>query len=211
MKDYVKDGYIAGEQINLWHKIFFNNVDVKNKRVVDIGCAAGMFSREVVNKGGECIAIDLNPNLKEVVEKKGIKFLSGTLENNYEAVIEFKPDIIVALEVIEHLYDPYPLVLKSKDVFKQIGNKGEIYLSTPNFFSISRAIDFILFQRHRDPLYDVVALGNDAEHVRGYSHGMVVKLLENCGFKVSNRDILSRSIPFLYKYFSKGIIVRGRT
>ena len=100
--------------------------------------------------------------------------------------------------------------MKAKDVFKQTGTNGEIYLSTPNFFSVRRAIDFILFQHHRDPLYDVVALGNDAEHIRGYSHSMVVKLLENCGFKVSNQDILSRSLPFLYRYFSKGILVRGR-
>ena len=210
MKDYTTDGYIAGEQINLWHKIFFNHVNVKNKRVVDIGCAAGMFSREIINNGGQCLAIDLNPNLREIVEKKGVKFLSGTIEENYSSIIDFKPDIIVALEVIEHLYDPYPLVLKSKDIFNQLGNNGEIYLSTPNFFSVRRAIDFVLFQRHRDPLYDVVALGNDAEHIRGYSHDMVVKLLKKCGFKVSKKDILSRSAPFIYKYLSKGILVRGR-
>ena len=30
----------------------FNHVNVKNKRVVDIGCAAGMFSREIINNGG---------------------------------------------------------------------------------------------------------------------------------------------------------------
>ena len=75
MKDYTTDGYIAGEQINLWHKIFFNHVNVKNKRVVDIGCAAGMFSREIINNGGQCLAIDLNPNLREIVEKKELNFL----------------------------------------------------------------------------------------------------------------------------------------
>ena len=57
----------------------FNHVNVKNKRVVDIGYySAGMFSREIINNGGQCLAIDLNPNLKAL--KKGVKFLSGTTE-----------------------------------------------------------------------------------------------------------------------------------
>ena len=62
---------------------------------------------------------------KRIVKKK-LNFLWND-EENYSSIIDFKPDIIVTRSNW-HLYDPYPLVLKSKDIFNQLGNNGNIFI-----------------------------------------------------------------------------------
>ena len=209
MKDYINHGDISGEQINNWHEIFFKSENIKNKRVLDVGCAAGFFSREVNRRGGISLALDINPKLKNVVEKHNVEFISGTVEENLKIIKDFSPEIIVAFELIEHLYDPYPLLHQFKEILLSSKKNGKVFLSTPNAFNIKRAINFLIGQKLSDPLLDPVELGYDAEHIRMYSHNMVIKLLNNNGFEVKKKDILSRKIFSLHKYLSNHIVVRG--
>ena len=210
MKDYKNYGHVVGTEVNKWHDLFFKNYDVKNKKILDVACSAGAFASAVKDRGGICIGLDVNPKYKEYFDKQDMSFLLGTLEENKQKIIKLQPDIITSFELIEHLYDPNPLINECYDILKTINKKGSIFLSTPNAFNIKRCVDFIFKQKLSDPLLDPVILKGDAEHIRMYSHDMVKNLLKNNGFKVEKKDVLSgKKIP-LYRYFSNSILIRGK-
>lgn len=117
---------------------FVSNEDIKEKKVLDIGCGFGWFELNVLKRGVEEVTgievsmVDLKSAIS-ISDKRAIFRVGGALKipfkNNYF-------DTVVAWEVIEHI----PKDTENKmfsEVNRVLKNKGNFYLSTPynSFFS----------------------------------------------------------------------------
>jgi SAM-dependent methyltransferase len=124
--------------LNLHTRLKFSNNlvdvgDIRNKKVLDIGCGFGWFELNALKKGVreiagiEITALDLQPAKENIKDKRAIFKIGGALKlpfgDNYF-------DTVVAWEVIEHI----PKNTENKmfsEVRRVLKKNGVFYLSTP--------------------------------------------------------------------------------
>lgn len=103
----------------------------RSGRLLEIGCSAGLFIDEARKAGFSAEGVELSDwAVNHAREKFGLTVFHGALELASFADQSF--DVIVLLDVIEHLIDPKQLLLTARRLLK---NNGIIYISTPNIDS----------------------------------------------------------------------------
>lgn len=176
MRDYSIKGNAENDMLGPWHKIAVSAFDFGGRYVLDVGAGTGRFLEHIRARGAEVHGIDPNPLNTQAMTAIGIPNTTGYLQPDFP----LRPDVVTCFEVIEHVYDPHPVIAAARSVLKP---GGTLIISTPNAFNIVRAVKFVAHQRHHDTLMDPVINASDAEHVRAYSFGMVHDLLAKYSFK----------------------------
>ncbi|OGL43570.1 MAG: hypothetical protein A2161_21475 [Candidatus Schekmanbacteria bacterium RBG_13_48_7] len=98
-------------------------------KLLDIGCSQGAFSKLITELGFEVFAVDQSEEAIQYARK------NYDIKNAFNCSFEEIPedwgnfDVIVSMEVIEHLEDPRSLIKKSYDLLKP---GGYFILTTPN-------------------------------------------------------------------------------
>ncbi len=106
-----------------------------NNRIIDVGCGEGFFLEQARKRGWEVYGTECVPHYIPICESKGITMNQGVLDtNNYKAG---SFDIVTSFEVIEHLNYPAKEIGNFRSLLR---NGGLLYLTTPNFDSLSRRI-----------------------------------------------------------------------
>jgi 2-polyprenyl-3-methyl-5-hydroxy-6-metoxy-1,4-benzoquinol methylase len=102
----------------------------ENKRVLDVGCAAGYLAKELKKKNCYVVGIELDPK----AAKEATRYCDKVITGNVEVIDEISYsegffDIIIYADVLEHLVRP-DLVLKK--FAKYLSKKGYVLASIPN-------------------------------------------------------------------------------
>jgi 2-polyprenyl-3-methyl-5-hydroxy-6-metoxy-1,4-benzoquinol methylase len=115
----------------------------KNLTVLDVGCGDGLLSEPIANRGNTVASIDL-PTIVKVAQKRHVSWvLAGDAEKLAFADGSF--DVVLASEVVEHLWNPHGFfdeayrVLKSDGwliVETPEGKEGLRYDSHKNWFTV---------------------------------------------------------------------------
>lgn len=166
-----------------WHTRRFEEVtkviESSGGRILDIGCADGVFTNEILKKSNasEIIAIDV---LKESLdwakkhwgEEKRIKFVMGDAHNLKFDSNSF--DAVFALEVLEHVYKPQDVLNEIKRVLKKGGYAVFLVPSDSILFRIGW--DFF-WTKTRGKIWKDT-------HIHSYRKDYLVRLSKEAGFKV---------------------------
>ncbi|MDX2359908.1 MAG: class I SAM-dependent methyltransferase [Crocinitomicaceae bacterium] len=153
----------------------------KTNRILDIGCGHGFFLEIAMQKGWEVYGSELTEASVKECSKKGIKMFHGELKDGPFENDFF--DIIVSIEVIEHINSPQEFV---DQIYKLLRKGGEFYMSTPNFNSTLR------YRLKAD--YDVIEYPN---HLSYYTHKTLTKLFLDHQFLVDKISTTGISITRL--------------
>ena len=105
---------------------------VKNKDILEIGCATGDLLCAMKEAGANVTGIELSEYAAEIARAKGLDVQGGSL-GDYTAGNLF--DIVMAFEVIEHVTSPTEFLLKASTL---IMPEGLLILSTPNYSGAQR-------------------------------------------------------------------------
>ena len=107
---------------------------LQGKRVLDVGCGGGIFSESIYFKGAEVTGIDLGEKSLNVAKLHQLE--SGAKVNyrlvSVEQLAEEAPasyDVIVCLEMLEHVPDPASIVAACAKLVKP---GGVVFFSTIN-------------------------------------------------------------------------------
>lgn len=115
-------GYVAGR------------AQLKNKRVLDVGCGGGILSEALARKGGVVTGIDAGEQslvaARDHAEKAGlgIDYICATVEA-YAAFNQDRFDVITCMELLEHVPEPASIVRACSMLLK---DGGDIFFATLN-------------------------------------------------------------------------------
>lgn len=158
----------------------------KTNKLLDVGCGYGFFLEVAKEKGWEVHGIEISKKASDECREKGINMFHGSLANSDFDSELF--DVIISIEVIEHLTDP-TILLKQSNAFLRKG--GLMYITTPNFNSYLR---YKLKEQ-----YDVIDYPN---HLCYFTAKTLRKVCESNGFKT--KSIVATGISLTRAKTSKG-------
>ncbi len=197
---------------NVRVNFILKNIPDNNLKILDLGCWDGSYAIRYKKKTNIVYGIESSVTSAKKAKKKEIIVEQGDfMKNSFFKNIRF--DIIVAGEIIEHVFDTDLFLQKIKKLLK---SHGKLILTTPNVASLPRRI-LLLFGKN--PLLDNrVIIGNTAGHIRYFTFTDTYKILEDNGFRVikSCSDVLnfnnkgtlySKFIPKIYKRFGRIIMI----
>lgn len=191
---YKKYTHIELIKVYRWQKGWFRLMkqiypleDGRGKKALEIGCGLGGFSRMLSESGYDVDASDISSFIIEKAKKlqKNIKFTTENIEKKSE--IRDKYNLIVALEVLEHLNKPEAAML---NLINRLKNRGVLIFSSP---------------------YPTKRTLSNPSHINVRSPQEWVKLGKKLGFKEMKFQYVS-FLPFLYRYhsfFSRAIPVKS--
>ena len=107
----------------------------KTNNLIDVGSGDGYFLDRARLRGWNVFGTEFTDDKVAFSRAKGITMHKGVLDvNNYSAGFF---DVIISIEVLEHINNPLDEIAKFNILLRQ---GGAVYLTTPNFNSISKLL-----------------------------------------------------------------------
>jgi methionine biosynthesis protein MetW len=107
--------------------------------VLDVGCGDGFFLSLLKKSGMEAEGIDISDIAVAHVQDRGLIARQGDFAHEPLPFKDHSFSTVVALDVLEHVYDPLRLLEEMKRV-----TKGTVIISVPNFSSLPSRLQTLL-------------------------------------------------------------------
>lgn len=160
-----------------------------NNRLLDVGCGRGLLLETAQDAGWSCFGTEYSTDTISLGVNRGFTMHEGELGDNAFPHEHF--DVIVMLESIEHMPEPRDAMLTISRLLR-VG--GALYLSTPNFDSLSRRV-----LRSKWNVIEYPA------HLSYFSAKALTTLLESCGLS----PVKLESTGFSPTRFKKSLLGQG--
>jgi len=179
-------------------------------RLIDIGCATGVFLHIAKRKGWIVQGVEVSKYAAEYGrEKFGINIKNLLFEKAKYPEESF--DVVMSFEVVEHVRNPEEFIKHCNKILKK---DGLLVLMTPDHNSLIAIVADLLyglsFKKYKFPLYGIY----DIEHITYLSPKTLNLLLEKNGFSQVNlfKESLdlerSREVQgFFYKIGMRTLII----
>ena len=172
---------------------FLSNVDL-NSSVLDIGCASGFFLTLLRELGfADIEGIDASEKFISIAREKGLRcrvmdILAPGLHES-----EKKFDIILLMEVLEHLPDPLRALENARKLF--LKSNGGLFITIPLYDSIFDRVKFKRLILRMSRLEQ--SQRHDPTHIHAFTEKEFHALIERAGFEVVSSRRLHCPLPFI--------------
>jgi len=159
-------------------RIIFNFIGSDDQDILDLGCGEGItLERLIKNFPGRNIqGIDILPENVAICESLQ---LPASLGNTYSLDLpDLSQDVVLLLEVVEHLSDPDRAI---REVYRVLRPGGKFLILFPNDLTFFLARLFTL--RFREAFYD-------PGHLRQWTITGMIHLLSSLGFQIHDSKIM---------------------
>lgn len=135
------------------------------KKSLDVGCADGSFSFKLKQDLGlDVYGLDISEKAIELAIQSGVKAKVHNVENSFPFEKE-SFDLVLACEIIEHIYHTDFFLEEAKRVLKK---NGILILSTPNLVSLYNRIK-MLFGKYPSFVPEYHTSEGTSGHIRAYT------------------------------------------
>ena len=182
----------SGNKVQMfWHRQRFQHlvrgVDLKNRRVLDVGCGCGNFIDKIKESTDFCVGID--------AAIAQVNYANAKFKNEKTAFVEASADsipypdehfdLIFCSELIEHLLNPEEVIKEMKRLLKA---SGELIMTTPNYSSFWPVLELVWNKVSKVDYYH--------QHITKFNKKKLEEALNREGFKSSVKTFYVIS-PFL--------------
>jgi 2-polyprenyl-3-methyl-5-hydroxy-6-metoxy-1,4-benzoquinol methylase len=149
-------------------------------KILDVGCGVGATSAMLRKEGvaSHCTGIEGSPYAAEIAKANLDDLLIADLNQPLHSLqIKHKFDLILCLDVLEHLVDPWA---RLKELRVLLSTGGLLLISLPN-------------TRHHSVLRPLLLKGEwsyqeqgilDSTHLRFFTKSSALEMVKSCGFSV---------------------------
>lgn len=175
----------------------------RNKRVLEVGCASGHFSKKLKEKGCFVVGIEIDPAAAKLAKKIADDVIIGDVEEISPLPrLEGSFDIIIFADVLEHLRRPDKVLKEFKRWLKP---SGYVITNIPNAVRIEFRLKYLMgkFEYGR-------GLGqHPVTHLRFFTLETSRRLFEEAGYKIIKIEPtgLGSRLKILYNLFSWSFII----
>jgi 2-polyprenyl-3-methyl-5-hydroxy-6-metoxy-1,4-benzoquinol methylase len=148
-----------------------------DRRVLELGPAAGHFTKALVDRGCRVVAIEVDPAAAEHAARLAERMIVGDLSDPAvveSAIDDERFDVVVAGDVLEHLPDPLRVLRACRGALKP---GGFVVLSLPN---IAHADVKLQLLRGRFAYQDTGLL--DRTHLHFFTLHSIEEMIRDAGF-----------------------------
>lgn len=174
---------------------------LRNKKILDLGCGEGGYSKEFIKRSKDVIALDINEDNFQL--GKEVKFVKGDARNLPFGDSEF--DFVFCSSLIEHVKDQLKVI---KEIERVLKKGGLCYLSFPPFWSPVGAHQFKPF--HYLGERTAIKLSRKFYKVRSFcyddEHGVLYRTTIKSAIKLIRKTrlkIIGRSTRFMQINFAR--------
>ena len=149
------------------------------KTVCELGCGNGCFANQLASLGYQVTAVDLSDSGIAQAQKDyghNVQFIRASIDRELSTKLAAKKfDLVLAKEVIEHLYRPANLLETALELLKP---GGFLLMTTPYHGYLKNLVISLLghTDQHYNPLWD-------GGHIKFFSPKTLRKLAEQANFK----------------------------
>jgi len=111
----------------------------KDMHILDFGCGQGAFAQRLIDAGIKVDGCDIDTN--QIKARVNRKISLDLNKKDLKESIAGKYDLIIAMEIIEHLENPWKYLADCMELLK---DDGIIVLSTPNISSFPSRLRFFM-------------------------------------------------------------------
>ncbi|MBU1178154.1 class I SAM-dependent methyltransferase [Patescibacteria group bacterium] len=160
-------------------KAIFPQTD-KKLRILDVGCGDGRLVVALIEQGHTVTGLDINETAIDQAKKRGLTAIKADLESPWP-VDSSQYDIILMLDVLEHVVDQNHLLAESRRVLKA---NGCLIIAYPNHFDIRNRLKMLLGGGivHWSHTKHENANAPDYSHLRFLRFEDLIQLIKNHGF-----------------------------
>ena len=148
-------------------------------RVLEIGCATGYMSQELMARGSAVVAVEVNEQAAAIARARGIDVRVGSLEDALRPAEIGSFDCVTFADVLEHVATPDTFL---RNALTYLRPGGHVVVSIPNVAHWS--VRFQLLRGNFD--YTRTGLLDDT-HLRLFTAASVERLLAEAGLHVVDR------------------------
>ncbi len=147
-------------------------------RILEVGAGGGATLKWLKNlyPNAETTAVEINPALLDELKLNADLTIIGPVDQSIAQLKTY--DLILLLDVLEHLPDPTETLQK---LAKLLNPEGRVIVSVPNIAHLSISIP-LLFQRRFD--YQQAGI-LDRTHLKFFVEGTAIKLLNDANLNVT--------------------------
>jgi 2-polyprenyl-3-methyl-5-hydroxy-6-metoxy-1,4-benzoquinol methylase len=167
------EGYFSGTRDKM-----LKYVPKDIRKTLEFGCGSGGFSALLKKDlGVEAWAVEIDKEAAGEAAKKLDKVINADALESLGEIPDDYFDCIIFLDTLEHLADPYSLLVALK---KKLTNRGVILTSIPNVRYYHNYIDFAIKGD-----WDYKDAGTlDKTHLRFFTYKSILKTFDHLGFEV---------------------------
>jgi len=161
-------------------------------RVLDLGCGNGSLSHMIAQQGYEVVGIEESTSGIAIARLNfpDCQFIQGSIYDPPKAELLNAFDVVISVEVIEHLFYPKELVRLARKLLKP---GGQLILTTPYHGYLKNLI--LALSGKMDNHFSVLW---DGGHIKFFSVHTLSKLLEAEGYTNIHFKFAGR-LPYLWK------------
>lgn len=162
----------------------------KKIRILELGSGQGAFANRLFDMGfKDIVCVDINKENFKLDNK--VEFLKCDLNTDFSEKISERFDLVVSLEVIEHVENPWHFF---REVKKTLSENGKFIFSTPNIDTIKSKLTFLKkgrfsFFYHGD--YE------DSGHITPLPKFILYYLIEKNNFK---KKVYTQNVKYNYNF-----------
>lgn len=146
-------------------------------KILDLGCGNGSVAAVLNQMGHAVTAIDASPDGIEIARQAypGIDFRLGSLDEDFTVWAHEPVDLVISVEVIEHLYNPGSLIEQSFSILRK---GGHLILTTPYHGYLKNLILTLTngWDRH-------FSVNRDGGHIKFFSRRTLSRMATEAGFQ----------------------------
>lgn len=157
------------------------------RRILDVGCGEGHFGRLLKEKiGAEVWGIELVPAAAEIAQQNLDQVFCGDVVQQLQTIPDHQFDCITFNDVLEHLVDPYQVLLAVK---KLLSPKGVVVCSLPNVRYFRNLFNLVIRGEWRYTEEGIL----DKTHLRFFTKKSIIEMFQSLDYRIVILEGINRT------------------